>query len=318
MAFSEEIISIKNGKGETMYGVLHNPENANGALVVMFNIGLHYRVCHSRLFVRQARGLQKDGFWVLRFDSSRIGYSQGEMPIGRAMDSFDAIQTGLFVDDGLVFIKQMRERLNPRKIFFTGLCGGALTAIIAAAADKNIDGVVFIAGPVTVTSPEHELSTLHPFQADILTSGYLKRVLSPSAWVRFFSGKTSYGELYKSFKTKLGGKFARKRKVVDEAGDLMPQEENKGEKFNRVFHQSFDTLAHAGKHILFLMPELDRATYDFDAIFAKNVMRHYTAYKDFLSVTRVPKANHTFSTPVSTRLLFEATREWLRSKLNSK
>jgi hypothetical protein len=159
---------------------------------------------------------------------------------------------------------------------------------------------------------------LHPFQADILASGYIKRILSPSAWARFFSGKTSYRDLYRSFKTKLAGKFSRKRKVIDDAGDLMPQEENKGDRFNRVFHESFDVLVRAGKDILFLMPELDRATYDFDNIFAKNVMRHYAAFKEHIDVIRVPKANHTFSTPASTRQLFDATGEWLKMKMNQR
>jgi uncharacterized protein len=317
MAFSEEIFSLKNSNGEMMHGVIHHPEEPNGALVLMFNIRLHYRVCHSRLFVRQARDMQKNGFTVVRLDTSRVGYSHGEIPIGRAIDSYDAVQTGLFKDDALVFLQYLKNRFNPRKIFFCGLCGGALTAIIAAAAADEVDGVVFIAGPVTVTSPEYELSTMHPFHADILVAGYLKRLLSPSAWGRFFSGKTSYRSLFTSLKVKLAARLKKSEAFngADKTGDPESGEENKGELFNRVFYESFEALMKSGKKIVFIMPELDRATYDFDSVFAKKVLRHFTESAHLFKVARIPKANHTFSTPESTRCLFDMTNEWLTSNL---
>ncbi|SYZ73056.1 hypothetical protein TRIP_C21171 [Candidatus Zixiibacteriota bacterium] len=317
MGFSEEIFSLKNNKGEMMYGVVHHPARPNGALVMMFNIGLHYRVCHSRLFVRQARDLQNRGFLVVRMDTSKVGYSHGEIPVGRAIDSYDAVQTGLFKDDALIFLTYLRDRFRPKKIFFTGLCGGALTAIIAGAAAGEVDGVVFIAGPVTVTSPEYELSTMHPFQADILVAGYLKRLMSPSAWARFFSGRTSYRSLFTSLKVKLATKFKRDNAGIGEATNMGgDEEENKGDLFNRVFYESFEALMRTERKILFLMPELDRATYDFDSIFARQVLGHFAQSSHLFKVARIPKANHTFSTPESTRCLFEETANWLNSNLS--
>jgi pimeloyl-ACP methyl ester carboxylesterase len=316
MVFSEEIFSLKNGRGELMYGIIHHPPKPNGALVVMFNIGLHYRVCHSRLFVRQARELQQEGFTVVRLDTSKVGYSHGEIPVGRAIDSYDAVQTGLFVDDALIFLQHLREKLRPTKVLCTGLCGGALTAIITAARDMNVDGVVFIAGPVTVTSAEYELSTLHPFHADIMVAGYMKRLLRPEAWLRFFSGRTSYRDLLRSLKVKLTHKLRpRRQKTKSEYDDVLEPEEDKGNRFNRVFYESFDSLVRSGKHILFLMPELDHATYDFDNVFAKPVLRQYAEFTGYYSVARIPKANHTFSTPISTRQLFDTTAQWLKKRL---
>lgn len=312
MVFSEEIFQLKNDLGETMHGIIHHPPDPNGTMVLMFNIGLHYRVCHSRLFVRQARELQERGFLVIRLDTAKVGYSHGEIPIGRAIDSYDAVQTGLFADDALKFVAYLRNRFHPRRIFFTGLCGGALTAIIAAARDKNIDGVVFIAGPVTVTSPDYELSTMHPFHADIMVSGYMKRILNPAAWWRFISGKTSYRDLFRSLKVKLVHKITARRqqkaRTLDESAEI---EEDKGNKFNRVFFQSFDTLVRSGKQVLFIMPELDHATYDFDRMFAMPVLRQYAGFADCYKVARIPKANHTFSTTQSTRQLFDITTDWL-------
>jgi len=313
-SFREEPFWIKNEKGGTIYGVVHKPEKSNNALVVMFNIGLHYRVGHSRLFVRQARHLQIRGFTVARFDTSNIGYSHGEMPVGRAIDTYDSVQTGLFKDDARLAVRYLIERLKPKKIFLTGLCGGALTAVITASLEKDISGVVFIAGPVTVTSPEYELKTMHPVDADIFFSGYLRRIFSPRAWLNFLTGRTSYRDLYSSIKTKIKDKLARRRKDIV-IPDSSEGSENKGDIFNGVFLQAFDSMMKDGKKIQFVMPELDRATYDFDRLFARPLHERYGRFKDQYDIARVPKADHTFSRPESSQRLFELTGDWLSARL---
>ncbi|OQX92109.1 MAG: hypothetical protein B6D58_04580 [candidate division Zixibacteria bacterium 4484_95] len=315
MPFLEETFSLKNDSGQTIYGIIHHPQSPNGGLVVLFNIGLHYRVCHARLFVRQARYLQNAGFTVARFDTAGLGYSQGEIHVSRAIDSFDAIQTGLFKDDALMVVNYLKRRFNPRKVFFSGLCGGALTGIITAAVCGDVDGVIFIAGPVTVTSAERELSMLHPFEADVLFTGYLKKIFNLRAWARFFSGRTSYKDLFNSLKVKIADKFA-KSQPVEEGVESQEQLENKGDLFNRVFFQAFKRLMESGKDVLFLMPELDRATYDFDKMFAKPILKNYTKYEKHYSISRISRADHTFSRPESSKQLFDVTRKWMLARLN--
>lgn len=319
MAFSEETFSLKNVSGETIYGIIHHPDKPNGGLVMIFNIGLHCRICHSRLFVRQARELQQSGFHVVRFDTPGVGYSHGEMPIGRAIDTFDAIQTGYFKNDALVTVKYLRERFKPRKIYFFGLCGGALTAIITAAIDKSIDGVIFVAGPILVTSAEAEESSMHPIDADMVFSMYLRRALSPKAWVRLFSGKSSYKDLFASLKVKFTKRLSLLKSKQLIGADVPDSDtKDKGSLYNRVFHKSFDDLVKSGKKILFVMPDYDRAAYDFKRIFVKHIMKDYTKYSDFFSIEDIPKANHTFSTREASRQLFDTTIKWLKKELISK
>lgn len=301
-----------------MYGITHRAENPNGAVVIMFNIGLHYRVCHSRLFVRQARDLQRAGFHVVRFDPSRVGFSHGEIVVERAIDCYNSVQTGLFKEDALQLINYVRSELNPQKIYLYGLCGGALTAIIAAALDTNVDGVLFVAGPVTVTSAEFELSTLHPLDAKVDFLGYRARLLRPQAWLRFLSGRTSYRKLFRSMAVLIKDKFRSKAGPSDDSGSQPNGEEQKGDLYNRTYGEAFHNLMTAHKKVLFLMPELDRATYDFDRIFAARFLHKYDDHKDDYSIERVAKANHTFSTPESTRQLFDITRKWLLNEVSSK
>ncbi len=318
MTFAEEILSLTNPAGASMYGILHHSPKPNGAAVIMLNIGLHYRVCHSRLFIRQARDLQKAGFMVARFDPTRVGYSHGEIRVDRAIDCYNSVQTGLFKEDAGQVIRYVRQKFAPRKIFLYGLCGGGLTAIIAAALDGNVDGVVLVAGPVTVTSAEFEQSTLHPLDAKTKLAGYRSRLFNPTAWVRFLSGRTSYRRLAHSLAVMIKDKFHRKAKPSPGlSGNTGPQDEAKGDLFNHTYLQAFDNLMKAGKEVLFLMPELDRATYDFDRIFAPRYLPRYDDYKDYYSIERVAEANHTFSTPESTRQLLDITRNWLATRITA-
>ena len=62
------------------------------------------------------------------------------------------------------------------------------------------------------------------------------------------------------------------------------------------------------------MPELDRATYDFDRLFARPLAERYGRFKDQYEVARVPKADHTFSRPESSQRLFELTGDWLLAR----
>lgn len=317
MDFSEKTFNIRNSAGHTMYGIVHEPGESNGSLVVMFNIGLHYRVGHSRLFVRQARDLQKTGFTVARFDTSRIGYSHGEMPLGRAIDTFDSVQTGLFREDAQTVIRHLRETYRPKKVFLSGLCGGALTAIITAALEDYVDGVVFIAGPVTVTSPEYELKTLHPFEANALVAGYISKLVSPKAWIRFLSGRTSYRDLFSSIKIKISERFSPRKLAESQDPENNKDAENKGNLLNRTFLEAFDELMRGGKPVLFAMPELDRATYDFDKMFVPGILPKYSEFGEFYDIVRIEGADHTFSRPESSIILFDYIRQWLLNKAGS-
>jgi hypothetical protein len=315
MEYSEKTFSIRDPRGQTIYGVIHEPEKPNGGLVVFFNIGLHYRVSHSRLFVLQARCLQEAGFVVARADTTRIGYSHGEMPTGRAIDSFDSVQTGLFKDDALIIIRHLKEVYRPGKIFLYGLCGGALTAMIAAALEKSVDGVVFIAGPVTITSPEYELSTLHPHEAGNMLAGYMQRLFSPKSWGRFITGQTSYKDLFGSIRVKIGEKFSGWKPTETKAAGNGQPAENKGDLFNNIFLEAFDVMMKSGRSIFFVMPENDRATYDFDKMFVKHILPKYDPYAKHYEIARISQADHTFSLPHKARELLDTSRDWLLGKM---
>ncbi len=317
MAFSETCFSLTNRVGQEMHGIVHPPERSNGGLVVLFNIGLHYRTSHSRMFVRLARHLQGLGFTVVRFDPTRIGYSQGEIVTERAIDMYDAVQTGLFREDSEELLAYLRERFQPTKLFFAGLCGGALTATITAASDGKTDGVVFIAGPVTVTSAEVELSTMHVFQADQMLSMYAHRAFNPKAWWRFVTGQSDYRDMFNSVKTKAHDVLSRFRPRKQEDLVSPPATEDKGSLLNRIYLAALDRLLKSGKQVLFVMPELDRATYDFDRVFLNSFTRRYADCQSLHRIVRIPKSNHTFSSLESSRQLFDMITTWLQERVSA-
>ncbi len=313
--FREEAFSIKKDNQQTLYGIIHNPVKPNGSLVILLNIGMQFRVCHSRLFVLHARFLQEAGYTVVRIDTTGVGYSQGEHQIERSVDLFDSIQTGFFKNDVLEIVKYFKQKLNPAKIFLVGLCGGALSAIFSAIEDESINGIIFTAGPITLTSAEFSLSALHPFEAEQMMKGYLGKIANPKAWGRFFSGKTSYKDIYYSIKVRLTGKSVVSRQDSDDGiAATNSSEEFKGEIFNQAFFEAFKSLMKFRRPILFIMPQLDRTTYDFDKIFLPMLV-NFKAEQAFYSVARIEKADHTFTQPESVREMFNITLDWLNKNI---
>jgi predicted alpha/beta hydrolase len=127
--------------GERVAGMAHVPrEAAAGAPgVVMLAAG---ESCRTSLFyVPLARRLAREGWPVLRFDPRGIGDSDGDLGCATLAEVFRKIQRGGFVPDCLAAVDFMERELGVGTSVLTGLCGGAITAVHAAARDPRIVGI---------------------------------------------------------------------------------------------------------------------------------------------------------------------------------
>jgi alpha/beta superfamily hydrolase len=127
--------------GQTVWGILHLPPGPAAARprVIMLAAGETPRsaVFYSGL----ARTLAAAGWPTLRFDPRGIGDSHGEIDTASVAEVFVRIQNGLLVPDALAAIDFLDEELGPAPNVLTGLCGGAVTAVYAAASDPRVAGI---------------------------------------------------------------------------------------------------------------------------------------------------------------------------------
>lgn len=97
-------------------------------------------VAGIQIFTQLAGSLANAGAVVLRYDKRGVGQSGGRTESATLDD---------YTDDAIAAVKWLAKRpdVDSRRIIVAGHSEGAAVALLAAARDKQIDGVVSIAGP---------------------------------------------------------------------------------------------------------------------------------------------------------------------------
>jgi len=142
--------------------VLHSGTPGARVGVVIVVGGPQYRVGSHRQFVVLARRLAKHGYPVLRFDYRGIGDSEGEARTFTAID-----------DDIRAAVDALQARSDVTRVVLWGLCDGASAALMYAAEDERVAGLVLL-NP-WVHSPQTEARAR-------LTSYYGARLRNPLFW----------------------------------------------------------------------------------------------------------------------------------------
>jgi pimeloyl-ACP methyl ester carboxylesterase len=305
-----EIVTFPSVEGETLFGIIQPPTGQDRDIarkgIILSNTGIHYRVAWHRLNVELSARLARKGFHVMRFDPHGIGDSEGELDESQDMiRQFDIIQQGLFARDAIRAVDVFQQKCSLDRIYLAGFCGGALTSMIAAAADPRVNGVIYVAGPVTIDS-EYEVRRLHPVYAKELISSYLRKVLKPSSWYRLLTGKSDYQLIRQSLVITVNEKKIQRVIIGEDA-----EGSKHGGTFNWKFLESFMACISRGADVLFVMAEVDPATYGFENYFRKRYLPDGNTYQGNYQYHLVKNANHTFTTRESREDLYGAIESWL-------
>lgn len=157
--------------GDACVGVLHEPATRDGAPhagVLIVVGGPQYRVGSHRQFALLARALAEAGIPALRFDYRGMGDSDG------AARTFETID-----EDIACAIEVLVRETGVRRVALWGLCDGASAALMYAAQDDRVIGVVAL-NP-WARAPEVEASTR-------LRHYYVRRLLSLDFWRKLVTG----------------------------------------------------------------------------------------------------------------------------------
>lgn len=307
----EQIITFKNKNDERLYGIVNIPENNSSRIgVVLLNTGLNYRIAWHRLNVKIGRFLCNHGYFVLRFDTHGIGDSEGELKEGIIVDHFVNIQKGIFVNDTLAGLDYFIKQNKLHKVYLAGLCGGALTAIFAANKDCRVDGIIPIAGPVTLSSSKLEEEN-HPWQAGALLLMYINKILNMNAWLRLLTGKSEYKKLGIALKSVIKHKLSS---IRENPKDLKVENDASHPSLNTDFIDAFQKYCKSKKQILFLFAERDQATWEFETMFRKKFIDDNPHANALCNVKIIKDTNHIFSSDESQENLLTSILIWLKER----
>jgi pimeloyl-ACP methyl ester carboxylesterase len=133
----EERLSISNSRGDVLSGVLHRPSGTmtNGAVILCHGMESNKE---SEKLVLLSRQLARRGVIALRFDFAYAGESSGK---------FEDITYSGEVEDLKCAYSLLRARRSG-KIAILGSSMGGTVALLFAAEERSIAGIVTIAAPI--------------------------------------------------------------------------------------------------------------------------------------------------------------------------
>ncbi|MHB9030077.1 MAG: alpha/beta hydrolase, partial [Candidatus Latescibacterota bacterium] len=130
-------VTFPNRSGNMLAGVFYFPEKIASsewpALAVCLCTAINPRYANRTMKREMIGRLNQAGVPVFSFDFSGVGDSGGELRENSLEDIYQYIEKGCFVEDTLDAVQFARKRFPSRKTILIGHCGGAITALHAAA-----------------------------------------------------------------------------------------------------------------------------------------------------------------------------------------
>jgi hypothetical protein len=247
--------------------------------VILLNAGVVHRIGPHRMTVMLARRLAREGFHVLRFDSSGRGDSS---PRSRGTPA------GAIIADGQAAMDLLSERAGCTRFVFGGLCSGADNSVKIALIDKRVVATILL-DPYGYRTPRFYLQRLRDRAADpplFLRSLQRRLGAGVQAWVARVSADSGRA-----------------------TGDKPPPAYRRKQPDKEVFGTQLRRLADRGVRILVVYTGSASEKYNYAEQFADG-------FRAFGLDTRVEceffrDVNHTFTELASQQLLRGRVTEWL-------
>lgn len=301
-----EVITFPNAQGLPLYGTLHHPARPQPDLpvVLLLSPGVKMRVGPGRLYVPLTQMLTEAGHYVLRFDFHGLGDAGGELAESQLADVYNHIEVGRYVDDTRAALSWVRERLGSERFILGGLCGGAITALLAAERETQVEALLSLGMTVTLASnAATPAKYLTRAQLDSRRQGYYRRLLQPRSWIRLLTFQSEYSVIWHSMK-----RLFNKQPPQPQSAAAIEQRGNA----NPLFPPAYLGFLRRGGKALMLFSEKDRLQSEYEEKFAATHQQQLQPYQPQIHQHIVKDANHVLSFTPWQREMVQVSREWLR------
>lgn len=289
-------VKFPNRGGFQLFGMLHKPEGRPyGPAIILLSPGIKSRVAPHRMYVKMADRFCAMGFVVLRLDPEGLGDSEGEIEEYLTADVYGSLQLGRLVNDTIDSMNWMQSRHGIDSFILSGLCGGAITGLLAGAMDKRVVSLLGLGIPCIVSGSNSDPTRFITVgQLEAMRKTYLKKVLEPSSLMRLFTGKTDYRLLIQSLVAPIKKLFVSKKKAKNLLNTDAAPTASDSSNLNPLFPDAFFKMV-TGKKVFLIFSEADRLYWEYQEKFAVNYAAHIAAHKANLKLVVIRNANHIFS-----------------------
>jgi uncharacterized protein len=288
MTSSARPVTFTNRQGHVLAGILHEPSPArHDCAIILLAAGVKARVGPHGLYPQLARAFLEHGFPVLRFDFWGLGDSEGTASERLLADLYGSVSCGRYVDDTKTAVAWTCETLGVSKVILAGLCGGAITGLLAGAGDPRVAGLLGLGLPISVDgSNVDKVKYMSIGQLEGIRSKYVRKLMDFESWKRLLTMKTDFRLLLRALTAPLKRRPASKPVAATEAPD---------DNTNPYFRPSLLKMIDAKQPVLLIFSESDRLYWEFRERFVDRYQFDVAAHPDVLEVAIVKNANHIFT-----------------------
>jgi alpha/beta superfamily hydrolase len=309
-----EAVSFPNKAGQILFGTLHRPDSTEESrpVVVLLSPGVKMRVGPGRLYVPLTDMLCAEGFTVLRFDFFGLGDSEGELSEKLLPDVYNHIEVGRYVDDTLCAMRWLRDTHGAQRFVLGGLCGGAITALLAADKDAGVEGLLSLGMTVTLASnaalPGNYMTSV---QLEKRRKEYSRKLLSPKAWLRLLTFRSDYSVIWHST-LRMFVKKPRAKAQSAAADPTAPATIEQRGNANPMFPPAYFRFLERGGKAFMLFSGKDRLQSEYEEKFAEPFAQRLAPFETQIHKHIVADANHVLTLHEWQREMVDASRTWAR------
>lgn len=290
-----------NKEGLKLFGILHKPNKDvnNKTAIIILSPGIKSRVAPHRLYIKMARRFADMGYYVLRFDFYGLGDSEGEIIEKYVADFYGSVQVGRYINDTISAMDWMEKECNIKSFILAGLCGGAITGLLAGARDQRIKSLLGLGIPVILDSnnTQHQRYITAGQLDDVMKKQYFRNLFKWKSWIRFITFRSDYRLIVKGLILMIN-KIINKKEIGQEHkwGNVVQEipEQLKGN-FNWHFPPALKSLLSSSRKVLLIFSEADRLYWEFNEKYIAYFKKEIENYGANLSVHITKEANHIFS-----------------------
>ncbi|MCG7887281.1 MAG: alpha/beta fold hydrolase [Candidatus Thiodiazotropha taylori] len=308
-------VTIKNRNDLKLYGILEQPETTvKDTAILLLSPGIKMRVGPHRMYNKLSKVLVDKGFTVLRYDFYGLGDSEGALDQKILVDVYNSIQNGRYIDDTIDAMDWLGATYTIDKFVLGGLCGGAITGMLAGSADERVKGLIALGLINVFEGGEDNFSKfVTEGQLEDLKKGYISKLTDIESWKRIITLKSDFRTIFKilfkpirvisnSIRENLTASSKNKIEFVhDESSNTNPR-----------FAPTFFSMLQQSKKMLLVYSGGDRLLWEFKEKFENIYKSHLSDYSHIYELHTIPDANHILSLSEWEESMHKLVEEWLQ------
>ena len=295
-------VSFTNRQGIRLFGILHSPARGTGTGLgaILLSPGVKMRVGPQRLYLRLTKLLVGLGVPVLRFDFYGLGDSEGTLEEDLLRDVYNHIEVGRFVDDTLDAMGWMQREVGCSRFVLSGLCGGAITGLLAGGRDQRVAGLLALGiTPVLASRSANPSLYMTSGQLNQIGLSYLQKLWSPKSWLRLLTFRSDYRLLWRAVGRRLWKQPAPPA--------VPPKDDNA----NPLFPPAFFAMATSKRPMLLVFGGADRLEFEFEERFVARHREQLASVPDSYRLHSIANANHVLSFEQWQQEMIDVSAGWL-------